>query len=175
MLCSICLFLIALCPAMLYGQYVPLKQTWKSNTKSFLTGTASPHAIIVLSIAGQPRISRVSANKELHAPGNVMSRFLSPILFRRVSPAETRGYAFARNSFALVSIIILVFRTITALQKAQNQIATRLTSNKCDWGLVAQDHNLRLLLAIPKYSGVTKPSIQVNVTKNEDREQGALL
>ncbi|CAE6459195.1 unnamed protein product [Rhizoctonia solani] len=171
MLCSICLFLISVCPAMLYGQHVPLKQTWKNNTKNFLMGTATPYATIVLSVIGQPRISRVSANKELHAPGNAISRFLSPVLFRRVSPAETSGYAFARNSFALLSIIILVFRAITALQNTQNQIGTRLISNKCDWGLVAQDHNLRLLLAIPKHGGVTKPPVQVNVAKNEGREQ----
>ncbi|CAE6465309.1 unnamed protein product [Rhizoctonia solani] len=164
---SVCLLIIAVFPAILYDEYVPLGQTWKSNTKNFLMGTVGPHMNPVLSFTGQPRISRVSASNELYAPGNVMSRFLSPVLFRRVSPTETKSYAFTRNLFSLVSICVLAFRTITALQKAQNQMGTKLTSGSCDWGVISEDHNLALLLAMPNWTAMNRDPLRVTVAKEE--------
>ncbi|CAE6409939.1 unnamed protein product [Rhizoctonia solani] len=40
-------------------------------------------------------------------------------------------YAFVRNTFAVAAIAILIFRTITALLQAQNEIGTRVNSAIC--------------------------------------------
>ncbi|CAE6527095.1 unnamed protein product [Rhizoctonia solani] len=55
-------------------------------------------------------------------------------------------YAFFRNVFAVLAIAILIFRTITALQKAQNEISTHITSAACDRRPVPDNHNVNLVL-----------------------------
>ncbi|CAE6426860.1 unnamed protein product [Rhizoctonia solani] len=133
MILSLSLWAVAIWSALSHRPYISLRRTWKQNNKDLLVGTSDLRGISpTLSVIGQPRTSLMSAKKEIYAPGNAMGRFLARIMFRRVSPAETRVYAMVQNTFALASMFILVFRAITLLQKAQNQIGTRMKSDSCD-------------------------------------------
>ncbi|CAE6422169.1 unnamed protein product [Rhizoctonia solani] len=98
--------------------------------------------------AARPRTLSVLGHlreKETRSPRPlaVVGRFIKNCLFRRISPVETRVYAFSRNSFATVAIGILIFRTIAALQQAQNEINTRVTSRTCDDA--SQSHYISVL------------------------------
>ncbi|CAE6431045.1 unnamed protein product, partial [Rhizoctonia solani] len=89
---------------------------------------------------------------------------LTILFFRRVSPVETRMYAFTRNSFAVVAMGILIFRTITALQKAQNEIRTRMASYSCD--LASPVHYPLILLGRLVYDSRSNTSLpeDANIT-----------
>ncbi|CAE6408035.1 unnamed protein product [Rhizoctonia solani] len=132
MVCSLCLLVISLWPLVMFRTFVPAKKLWRVNTKDALGGAISPlTGLCALSVLGH---RRKKAAYITVVPKWLIStrRYMVQILFRRVSPVETRVYAFARNSFAIVAIGILIFRTVTAIQQAQNEIKTRVLSESCD-------------------------------------------
>ncbi|KAF8607060.1 hypothetical protein BDV93DRAFT_553510 [Ceratobasidium sp. AG-I] len=53
------------------------------------------------------------------------------LLFRRVSPAETKSYALIRNIFAVFSMAAIVWRAVTAFSQAQNEFETRMAFHIC--------------------------------------------
>ncbi|KAH7338272.1 hypothetical protein B0J17DRAFT_417949 [Rhizoctonia solani] len=132
-LCSLGLLGIDLWSMIALRSNVPIKQVWRTNTKDAYKGVAPlitiPHA---LSLLGHPREATIPFGETLGGLVRIAKRFLARLLFRRVRPVETRIYAFTRNSFAVVAMGILIFRTITVLQNAQNEIETRVTSIACD-------------------------------------------
>ncbi|CAE6496640.1 unnamed protein product, partial [Rhizoctonia solani] len=100
-------------------------------------------------------------------------RFMSQLLFRRVRPVESRVYAFSRNFFAVVGMSILLFRTITALLQAQNEVGTRMTSTSCE-GRASPVHNISILMERLTYdprwnsssSGNVFPIDNIDITVN---------
>ncbi|EUC59288.1 deuterolysin metalloprotease (M35) family containing protein, putative, partial [Rhizoctonia solani AG-3 Rhs1AP] len=121
---SVGLLIISLRPIFVFRSLVSVKHLWKVNTKDALTGDISPSKHQTPSLFGSPRDPPIETAASLN-------RFAANLLFRRVRPAETRMYAFARNMFAVVAIAALIFRTVTALVHAQNEIETRVTSEAC--------------------------------------------
>ncbi|CUA68284.1 hypothetical protein RSOLAG22IIIB_07812 [Rhizoctonia solani] len=71
--------------------------------------------------------------------------WISPVFFRRVSPVETRRYAFIRNLFAAAAVGIILFRAITSLSQAQNKIETRMKSKDCNEHGQPIDHEIQVL------------------------------
>ncbi|CAE6496055.1 unnamed protein product [Rhizoctonia solani] len=132
-LCSLCLMGISLSSILALRSCVPVRQLWKANTKDAFKGvtspTASPHT---LTLFGRPRETKIPLSGPFVVVCRVIKMRFTYLLFRRIKPVETRLYAFARNSFAIVAIGILIFRTATALQRAQNEIGTRVISRTCD-------------------------------------------
>ncbi|KAF8746631.1 hypothetical protein RHS02_00979, partial [Rhizoctonia solani] len=122
-----------------------------------------------------PLLSALPANRAYLVSPQVMNHMLLEILLvvfflllyfvELGEPTETRAYAFTRNYFALVSIGMLMFRGITALQKAQNRTGVKMTSDNCDWGVVSEDHILGLLLAKPNNTDMSRSALYVKVTK----------
>ncbi|KEP48119.1 putative transmembrane protein, partial [Rhizoctonia solani 123E] len=123
-LSSVGLLIISLRPIFLFRSLVPVKHLWKVNTKDALSGAISVSKHQTLTLFGSPRDPPIKTSASLN-------RFMSHLFFRRVRPAETRLYAFARNMFAVVAMVALIFRTVTALLHAQNEIETRVTSEDC--------------------------------------------
>ncbi|KAH7339066.1 hypothetical protein B0J17DRAFT_659649 [Rhizoctonia solani] len=142
--CSLCLIIISLWPIVARQASLPAKQMWTMNTKdAFRVGVLSSNARSRgLSILGQPCEANSSPKPFLLIVRDTR-RFLAHLLFRRVRPVETRIYAFARNSFAVFAIGVLIFRTVTALQQAQNEVGTRTISDSCD--LIPYEHRLLIL------------------------------
>ncbi|ELU36322.1 hypothetical protein AG1IA_09648 [Rhizoctonia solani AG-1 IA] len=129
---SLCLLAFNLWPLWIFRRHMPIGKLWKVNAKDTLQGTISPlTSLYPLSVIGRPRnvpiIGPCVVSSSIHA----MRSILTPLFFRRVSPAETLIYVFSRNLFAVIAIVITVFRAVTALQKAQNQMGTRIKSRTC--------------------------------------------
>ncbi|KAG8714433.1 hypothetical protein FRC11_008473, partial [Ceratobasidium sp. 423] len=85
-------------------------------------------------------------------------------------PVETRVYAFFRNLFAVIMIAVLIFRTITALQKAQNEVTTRMTSAACDPRPVPDNHDVNLVLehnSASLFGDEGPPNITVKISYRE--------
>ncbi|CAE6526701.1 unnamed protein product [Rhizoctonia solani] len=142
--CSLCLIIICLWPIVTLRSSLPAKQLWIMNTKdAFRVGVlSSKPRLRGLSILGQPCEAK-SSPKPFVLIARDTRRFLAHLLFRRVRPVETRIYAFARNLFAVFAIGVLIFRTVTALQQAQNEVGTRVVSDSCD--LIPYEHRILVL------------------------------
>ncbi|CAE6464583.1 unnamed protein product [Rhizoctonia solani] len=121
---SVGLTIISLRPIFMFRSLVCTRHLWKVNTKDALTGAISPSKPQALTLFGSPRDPPIKTSTSLN-------RFMANLFFRRVRPAETRMYAFARNMFAVAAMVALIFRTVTALLHAQNEIETRVTSEAC--------------------------------------------
>ncbi|KAF8749699.1 hypothetical protein RHS01_09895 [Rhizoctonia solani] len=111
---------------------MPMGKLWKVNAKDTLQGTISPlTSLYPLSVFGRPRDVPIIEPCVVTLPVHALRFILTPLFFRRISPAETPIYALSRNLFAVIAIAVVVFRAVTALQKAQNQIGTRIKSATC--------------------------------------------
>ncbi|QRW20786.1 transmembrane protein [Rhizoctonia solani] len=55
-------------------------------------------------------------------------------------------YALLRNVFAVFAVIFILFRTVTAFQKAQNEISTRATSAPCDPRPTPDNHEINIIM-----------------------------
>ncbi|KAF8714491.1 hypothetical protein RHS03_00247, partial [Rhizoctonia solani] len=55
-------------------------------------------------------------------------------------------YALLRNAFAVFAVIFILFRTVTAFQKAQNEISTRATSAPCDPRPTPDNHEINIIM-----------------------------
>ncbi|KAH7338271.1 hypothetical protein B0J17DRAFT_717926 [Rhizoctonia solani] len=124
---------------------VPGKQLWTANAKDALRGVVPLPSFSDLGVLGRPRGTAIpnSVLNPFPSIARVIKRFLVVLFFRRVRNVETRAYAFARNSFAVVAMGVLIFRTATALQQAQNEIGTRTVSDNCFFS--ARTHRLSIL------------------------------
>ncbi|CAE6454556.1 unnamed protein product [Rhizoctonia solani] len=122
-----------------------------------------------LTVLGHPRGTPIKhpITRAAVAGGREFKRIIAHLLFRRVRPVETRLYAAARNSFAIVAMGILCFRTITALLQAQNEIGSRMTSAACD-GRASPSHNISILMERPisdsRWNASSLEGIDINVT-----------
>ncbi|KAG8709841.1 hypothetical protein FRC09_000445 [Ceratobasidium sp. 395] len=96
---------------------------WKSNAKDVLLGSSSQRRP---SWFGHPRDKRDGSSFT-----RLWSVYVSKILFRRVSLVESKRYAFFQNFCALLFIIAIIVRAVTALTRAQNQIETRSGVGRC--------------------------------------------
>ncbi|KAG8692256.1 hypothetical protein FRC09_011357 [Ceratobasidium sp. 395] len=114
---------------------------WKSNAKDVLLGSSSSQS--------HPSWFGHSRNPPLRRRDVSMFPYfwmvyVPKILFRRVSPVESKRYAFFQNFCALLFIIAIIVRAVMALAQAQNQIETRSGARSC-YGLPTIG-NLRVLV-----------------------------
>ncbi|KEP50181.1 putative Kex protein [Rhizoctonia solani 123E] len=137
-ICSLCLIGINLQSILALRPDVPVKQLCKANTKDALNRVISARATPTLSLLGHPRDTRILLPRLVAC----VARFTRRLFLRRIKNVESQLYAFARNSFAVIAIGILIFRTITALLQAQNEFGTRFVSKTCD---VNYFHNISVL------------------------------
>ncbi|CAE6335130.1 unnamed protein product [Rhizoctonia solani] len=144
-------------------------QVWKYNTKDLIMSQNQSYGQPpTLSFAGRRRSENIRTASELHAPGNILRRFLANVLFRRVSPAETRTYAITRNAFSIISLGALMFRVVTALQKAQNELGTRIVSDNCDKSIPSD--RIDVISDVVNFP-LRRPQVQITV--NGTRAQGS--
>ncbi|KAH7338231.1 hypothetical protein B0J17DRAFT_661566 [Rhizoctonia solani] len=173
--CSLCLLAISLWPLYALRSEFPPKDIWKLNIKdTFIPTSMECHLSILghpryvatpLPSPGKMYATSYTASHSLWVRiprfrdwpkiiygtlrhmGRLIKGFLTRLFFRRASPVESRMYAFARNSFAVTAIGIIVFRTATALQQAQNQVGTRTISASCD-GRAFPSHSVGILMSV---------------------------
>ncbi|CAE6448873.1 unnamed protein product [Rhizoctonia solani] len=156
--------------------HLPAKDIWKINTKDAFKGSLSNHSRPSLSILGRPRDTRIKnpAIRSISTLGRRIKRFLAHLLFRRIMPAETRTYAFTRNVFSLIAIIAILFRAVTALLQAENEIGTRITSDvessDCRVRRKYWNRDIQILAEHRGPSQNTSPSITAKVSYNNDPE-----
>lgn len=163
-LCSLCLISGILWPMISPRSRVSLRHLWLFNTKDLFSGTITlQDRPPILSITGQRRNPPFPPQQVRRFIGGAITGFFARLLFRRVryviykssvicitishaSPAETRGYAFIRNSFAVLSMGILVTRTVTALMQADNEFETRIQSKTCGDADPASNNMINILM-----------------------------
>ncbi|GAB1520162.1 hypothetical protein RhiTH_003235 [Rhizoctonia solani] len=117
--CSLCLLSIYLFLVFVLRRDSSAHNVWINNSKDAMMGIVPSALLSPPTILGRPRIMAVPVPFP-----RFFKRFLATALFRRVRPVETR---------------IL----ITALQKAQDQIQTHVTSEGCN--NAASMHNIAFL------------------------------
>ncbi|CAE6507176.1 unnamed protein product [Rhizoctonia solani] len=175
-LCSLNLLAIHFWPVFTLRSRFPMGSLLKTNTKDVFVVAHTPMVLPQnLSILGSSR----NIATPLPPPGKVYGVFSSlwnicnvgrrvvvfftHLFFRRVSPVESRMYAFCRNTFAVAAICVLAFRAATALQQAQNRVGTRTTS--ADYvGRTSPIHTIGILME-HRYD----PYVGIDVTTFGDR------
>ncbi|KAF8715210.1 hypothetical protein RHS03_00028, partial [Rhizoctonia solani] len=131
---------------------MPMGKLWKVNAKDTLQSTISPlTSLYPLSVFGRPGDVPIIEPCVVTLPVHALRFILTPLFFRRISPAETPIYALSRNLFAVIAIAVVVFRAVTALQKAQNQIGTRIKSATCH---LERSRPIHMLVIFFLYQGV---------------------
>ncbi|CUA72640.1 hypothetical protein RSOLAG22IIIB_04958 [Rhizoctonia solani] len=157
---SVGLLIISLRPIFMFRTLASMRHLWKANTKDALSGGVPPLSNYqTLTFLGSPRRSTVKTYTSLN-------RLVAHLLFRRVRPAETRMYAFARNIFAVAAIFALVFRAVTALLTAQNEVGTRPKTEACT-NRASKLHSIGILMERPTeyyVPGVGPQVIDANIT-----------
>ncbi|CEL60380.1 monovalent cation:H+ antiporter-2, CPA2 family [Rhizoctonia solani AG-1 IB] len=138
---------------------------WKLNTKdAFLDATKLGKIDDRrLSIVGFPRKEGISHRKMMSMSGRRISKFFRELLFRRINSVETKRYALARNSFAVLAMGILVFRVITAFIQTQNKFSTRVSFRTCGprW---SDSRKVQILMQFgPTYSQGSDQEIKAEV------------
>ncbi|KAF8593721.1 hypothetical protein BDV93DRAFT_516349 [Ceratobasidium sp. AG-I] len=106
-------------------------QTWTANAKDVIWGLDPNPSSSKNTWRGTARPEPLSA---LHLPLRAVSpfkRLLLALLFRRVSPAEGKSYALVRNTFALFSLAIIIWRAVSVFSGAQNGFETHIVSREC--------------------------------------------
>ncbi|CUA74861.1 NAD(P)H-quinone oxidoreductase subunit 5, chloroplastic [Rhizoctonia solani] len=151
---SVGLLIISLRPIFMFRTLVPMRHLWKANTKDALNGSVPPlsnHQ--TLTFLGSPRRSTVKT-------------YCARPSLRGSRPAETRMYAFARNIFAVAAIFALIFRAVTALLTAQNEVGTRPKTEACT-NRASKLHSIGILMERPTeyyVPGVGPQVIDANIT-----------
>ncbi|KAH7338279.1 hypothetical protein B0J17DRAFT_418111 [Rhizoctonia solani] len=167
---TLCLLVISLWPVVTFRSQLSTKRIWSSNTKDAFEGAFSPlDRPRTLSVFGRPR-STLAIHpivQFLTVFGRNSKRFMRHLLFRRVRPVESRVYAFTRNFFAVVAMGILLFRTITGLLQAQNEVGTRMTSARCE-GRVSPAYNIGILMERITYDPRWSSSSSGNISPMDD-------
>ncbi|CAE6479731.1 unnamed protein product [Rhizoctonia solani] len=166
--CSLILLTMSLLPFFTLRLHVSMGQLRRTNTKDAFWGSVSPLAFCVLSFVGHQRDTPIK-NPIIYGT----KRFLGHLFLRRVRPVETRVYALFRNLFAVTALVILIFRTVTALQKAQNEVSTRMVSAPCDRRPVPDNHELNLVLernSASYFNDDGPPNITVKISYRESSD-----
>ncbi|KAF8607064.1 hypothetical protein BDV93DRAFT_553514 [Ceratobasidium sp. AG-I] len=144
---------------------LPLRTVLAVNTKDIILGLDFA-SLPKLTWKGHVRGTRLS-RKHLAKIGvlglrNVVVR----LFFRRVRPAETKLYALIGNTFAFVSMAILIWRTVVSLSQAQTQFETQAVSKRCP-NLKPDLKNMQILIKNPVTGGRNITFIEVEVTSTE--------
>ncbi|CAE7186860.1 unnamed protein product [Rhizoctonia solani] len=166
--CSIFILAINFSAILTFRSTVPTIPLGKANTKDALSGLAPPLSRPYnLSLLGNPRPIAIPIYfpQQVVFAGKIVKRVTIHLLFHRVRNVETRIYALIRNSFALVSIIMIIFRTISALQQARNEVQTRVTSAACDFA--SSSHHISVLLDRPRWDDPSKEEVNVTEFTND--------
>ncbi|KAF8604652.1 hypothetical protein BDV93DRAFT_522354 [Ceratobasidium sp. AG-I] len=117
--------------------------SWASNTKDALLGTASSADRGRLSWLGRRR-SPPLRKRDVSMFTYFWVVYTPKILFRRIRHVETKRFAFFQNLCALLFMIAIVIRAITALAQAQNKFETRTGTEEC--GSLPYMGNIRVLV-----------------------------
>ncbi|KAF8607058.1 hypothetical protein BDV93DRAFT_505910 [Ceratobasidium sp. AG-I] len=118
--------------------------------------------------------------------GVTLSVCLIGLLFRRVSPAETKSYAFVRNIFAVLSMAAIVWRAVTAFSQAQNEFETRVAFDVCP--SIIDRSSLYVMVATPlevltsSSTGITtydysqaRPNVTMSAARSAAQEDNCLF
>ncbi|ELU37667.1 hypothetical protein AG1IA_08304 [Rhizoctonia solani AG-1 IA] len=134
----------------------PLASAKGSRIDSKLQGSDDRHGLRAF-------YGRLSHPNYIWTPTPIQ-RPMAILFFRRRSPVETRIYAFTRNSFAVAAIVILIFQLITTLQRAQNEIRARATSETCSGA--SPEHHLMVLSDRLRFEPIGENTMQddINIT-----------
>ncbi|CAE7146262.1 unnamed protein product, partial [Rhizoctonia solani] len=138
---------ITISPVFMLQSRLSREWLWKCNTKDAFTNTiVQLQRRHELRMFGHPRDPPMPLLCVPHSTAHSFLRLISPLFFRRISPVETKGYAFIRNLFAASAVGVIIFRTATALSQAQNKIDTRMKTKDCnDAGYEPKTHNIQVL------------------------------
>ncbi|KAG8693222.1 hypothetical protein FRC08_009253 [Ceratobasidium sp. 394] len=102
---------------------------WKANAKDVLLGSSSSQCRPSwFGHARNPPLRKRDVSRFPH----FWTVYVPKILFRRISPVESKRYAFFQNFCALVFMIAIIVRAIMALAQAQNQIEPRGGAGSCN-------------------------------------------
>ncbi|KAG8709842.1 hypothetical protein FRC09_000446 [Ceratobasidium sp. 395] len=113
---------------------------WKSNAKEVLLGSSSSQSRPSwLGHLRNPSLRRRNVSQFRY----FWTDYVPNILFRRVSPVESMRYACFRNFCALLFIIVIIIRAVTALAQAQDEFETRSRARSCYVPLI---NDLRVLV-----------------------------
>ncbi|KAG8763219.1 hypothetical protein FRC12_008651, partial [Ceratobasidium sp. 428] len=149
---------------------------WKSNAKDVLLGVSSSQTRP--SWLGHPRNPPLRRREVSRFP-YFWTVYVPKILFRRVSPVESKQYAFFQNFCALFFVITIIIRAAMVLAQAQNQIETRSGMETCYGGGPAV-RDLRLLVrhqttdmsgVNPKIGRGYDVGVQITTSWNGQRHQ----
>ncbi|KAL5639917.1 hypothetical protein ACGC1H_006472 [Rhizoctonia solani] len=144
---SLCLLVVMLGSLLKLRPSISIFQLWKRNTKEVLLEITTPlRSAPSNSLSGHLREVPLSVPNEMTIFRRQMKKVFSNLLFRRVSPVESRMYAFSRNVFAVLAIVVILLRTITALLSAQNQIGSRTVSTACSNDDTLRFHHIQVLV-----------------------------
>ncbi|KDN48400.1 hypothetical protein RSAG8_02992, partial [Rhizoctonia solani AG-8 WAC10335] len=135
-------------------------QMWKCNTKDAFFMRAGQYNQYRFSEAEQVQ-RRVILNRQiLYIPINGLRRFFTRLLFRRIHPVERKGYAFARNLFAVLAMGILVFRAITALIQTKSKHDVQVLVLVGSAGGLGDKLRIQTEISIETNEGAIKPCEQ---------------
>ncbi|KAF8606483.1 hypothetical protein BDV93DRAFT_604461 [Ceratobasidium sp. AG-I] len=99
--------------------------SWMVNGKDLIAGTIDTSARTTL--FGRKRIINLKpyifpTRHTFVNFGGAIGAYGVKVFLRRVSPVETKRYAFIRNTVALVAIAVIVVRAVTLLTQAQGEV-----------------------------------------------------
>ncbi|KAG8689139.1 hypothetical protein FRC09_012568 [Ceratobasidium sp. 395] len=118
-----------------------LDAPWMSNSKDVMLGSSSSQSSP--GWFGRTRTSPLRRRDVSMFP-YFWTVYVPKILFRRVSPVESKRYAFFQNFCALLFMAMIIIRAVLAFTQAQNQIETRSGAGSCHW--LPAVKNLRVLV-----------------------------
>ncbi|CAE6490284.1 unnamed protein product [Rhizoctonia solani] len=161
-ICSIFILAIEVSAILTLRSSKPIISVGKTNTKDALALPLSRPK--TLSVLGNPRatIIPIYFPQPVVKSARVVKKVLAHLLFNRVRSVETRIYTLIQNLFALVSMVVLIFQTVAALQQAQNEVQTRVISADC--GLASSSHNISILVDRPYWEISSEEEINVAIS-----------
>ncbi|QRV92305.1 monovalent cation/proton antiporter-2 (CPA2) family protein [Ceratobasidium sp. AG-Ba] len=128
-----------------------------------------------LSFTGYPRGSSFTHRYMWESVWIEVRDFFLRLLFRRVSPAETKSYALARNSFAILAMLAIIFRASTAIISANTGFETRVYSGSCPGPLSNINVNdIQVAIQVPG-PDIQSFGLGINVTMSSLVEQSACI
>ncbi|KAG8720115.1 hypothetical protein FRC08_001140 [Ceratobasidium sp. 394] len=126
---------------------------WKANAKDVLLGSSSSQCHPSwLGHARNPPLRKRDVSRFPH----FWTIYVPKILFRRISPVESKRYAFFQNFCALLFMVAILARTAMELAQAQNQIETRNGAGNC-YGGFPDIRNFRVLVRHQDGVGAINP------------------
>ncbi|CAE6380118.1 unnamed protein product [Rhizoctonia solani] len=163
---------IILWPVSVLRSHLPMKDIWRTDTKDAFQGLIlSQSRPNHLSMFGHPRNAQFRRRfiQSAAKTGRAVKRAIAAPLFRRIRSVETRMYAFTRNIFSVIAILLLLSQAITSLLRAENQIGTRITSNDC-WKDPIYSTYYKYVQVLVEYRGSNKswlPELSVRASHED--------